>query len=677
MNDSIQSWRAALRGGRSRDLNTILLLAQDVRELSEPEQLDWLRSLVRWLRGSSGDRFGPETRVRLLLQRLNQHPEAGQAAAAVVAQILQRGSALRVFCEAGVPSSTSFFKELGGRLVRSMLPPILAPGSLSGSLQRVFSDRGDADWLAAIPLDSQEALLAWLSDAVPAARRTTLLQEATEAMWVLANRGTAIALMPDVAARGPATSLADHPMIRLEDVARAFAAEVARGGRPDPLPLLARRDDGLRFLDAVRAHLDRRGVSLDLVFQIERGDAYLERLGVLARTVAALQSSGAEPAAASQAAWALLVELVRGELQDRRPGRVVSQSLHLIARKTVERAGLTGEEGIARDRPGLRAIWLSALGGGAFIALTTFIKYLQPHDLPPFFHGLYHALNYSGSFIAMHFLHLKLATKMPAMTASSLASRLTERPTADGDRQFAETAAALFATQLAAIAGNLAGVIPAVLLLESGLAALRGVHLLDASRAAEVIQSNNPWASGTVFFAMLTGAILWLCGWLASTVDNAFVFHDVSQALAHHGGLRERLGPARLQRWVDAFSRHLGGVTAALIMGFALAFTQDFGEFFGLPLQVRHVTLVSGGLSLAVSSLGFAAVTGAQWAAIAVGIVSVALCNLGVSFVFAFWMALRARGVPAARGRQLLVRAMGEFLRHPLQILKPAASSPA
>ena len=148
------------------------------------------------------------------------------------------------------------------------------------------------------------------------------------------------------------------------------------------------------------------------MFQIERAGAYISRIESLAKVVSVVNNPESSDSVRSQGIWGLLMELVRGELDDRRPGRVLAHSVHLIARKTVERAGETGEEGIARSNEDLRHILWSAVGGGVFVALTALVKYLEPKGLPPFFEAFYGALNYGGSFTLMHFLHLKLATKM-------------------------------------------------------------------------------------------------------------------------------------------------------------------------------------------------------------------------------------------------------------------------
>lgn len=678
MKTTLRKWATAFGGGKRRDLNTILQLAPETQGRSAPEQLDWLRSLARYLRGEEGFRFTPEARTHLLLQRLNQHQDWSQAAGAVITEVISRGSALRIFSEAGLPSSSSFSKELIGRLVRSVLPPVLTERSLAGALQQVFAQRGDDVWLDRISASEREALVEWLRSSIPEALRDGLTNEAAEAIWVLGNRTTSIALRDEVSTRSPKVGpLASHPMIRLEDEARKFAA----GGpeQPDLDALLNAAAAAQSFLDDVLTQVEERGVSVDLVFQIERATSYIARMEMLARVVATLRRPDTDPVTRSEAVWGLLVAMVRGELDDRRPDRVLAQSVHLIARKTVERAGETGEEGIARNNHDLLHLLRSAIGGGVFVALTALVKYLGPKGLAPFFEALYGTLNYGGSFTLMHFLHLKLATKMPAMTASALSSRLSVRPSKQADVEFVSTASAILRTQLAAVAGNLLGVIPAALLVDFAVGLALSGHVLTPEKATHVIESVSPWGSLTIPFAMLTGVILWVGGWVASWIDNAFDFYNVPGALQSSGGLRVRFGEARVSAFVDSLSRHVGGVAAALVLGAGLAFVPEMGRFFGLPLEVRHVTLVTGSLALSVAAKGVGAITQHDWMAMVAGVAVIGLCNLGVSFGLAFGMALRARRIKTRRGLKLLGQTAWSLLKRPMSLLSvpPSESTPS
>jgi site-specific recombinase len=99
--------------------------------------------------------------------------------------------------------------------------------------------------------------------------------------------------------------------------------------------------------------------------------------------------------------------------------------------------------------------------------------------------------------------------------------------------------------------------------------------------------------------------------------------------------------------------------------------------FFGIGLEVRHVTLSSGQVAAAAFTLGPAVLAEASfWWAVA-GLVVIGALNLAVSFYLAFRLALAARNITGVDRRNLAAAlrrrwrtAPGSFLRPP-----PARSS--
>jgi site-specific recombinase len=100
--------------------------------------------------------------------------------------------------------------------------------------------------------------------------------------------------------------------------------------------------------------------------------------------------------------------------------------------------------------------------------------------------------------------------------------------------------------------------------------------------------------------------------------------------------------------------------------------TPVIAQFFGLPLDVRHVTLSTATLTAAVVSLGWQVFATPQfWLAVA-GILAIGLLNVGVAFACALGLALRARDVPK-RVRRLVFRAvMRRFTLSPNVFFWPA-----
>jgi site-specific recombinase len=95
------------------------------------------------------------------------------------------------------------------------------------------------------------------------------------------------------------------------------------------------------------------------------------------------------------------------------------------------------------------------------------------------------------------------------------------------------------------------------------------------------------------------------------------------------------------------------------------------GKFFGLPLDVRHVTLSTGALTLSVCALGGETLSTEDFWAAALGIAIIGCLNFGVSFVLALAVALRARQVNRSDRFRLLLSVMATYVRSPMQFFFP------
>ena len=93
--------------------------------------------------------------------------------------------------------------------------------------------------------------------------------------------------------------------------------------------------------------------------------------------------------------------------------------------------------------------------------------------------------------------------------------------------------------------------------------------------------------------------------------------------------------------------------------------------FFGLPLDVRHVTLSTGQVTAALAALGgeHLGMLAAVW--LVVGILGIGLLNILVSFSLALFVAIRARNLRGPERRQFYRALVGRFLKSPWSFLLP------
>ena len=112
-----------------------------------------------------------------------------------------------------------------------------------------------------------------------------------------------------------------------------------------------------------------------------------------------------------------------------------------------------------------------------------------------------------------------------------------------------------------------------------------------------------PW-SACWFFAAFTGVLLWLSSLFAAWMDNWFVLHQLGPALANHRGSHRWFGPTRARHMAVWLERNIAGLAGNISLGLMLGIIPVVAVFFGLPLDVRHVTLSTGQVTAAFAALG-------------------------------------------------------------------------
>ncbi len=182
--------------------------------------------------------------------------------------------------------------------------------------------------------------------------------------------------------------------------------------------------------------------------------------------------------------------------------------------------------------------------------------------------------------------------------------------------------------------------------------------------------SFNPLGSGTIFFAALTGVLLWMSSLVAGWFENWVVYRRLPEAIAHHRW-RHTLGSARMARWARFLETQTAGFGGSIALGFLLGMLPVFSKFFGLPLDVRHVTLSSGSLTFSISSVGVDALGWGLVIEAWIGIAIIGLLNFGVSFALALVVALRARDVPRGERRTLPGAVLRRFIKRPFEFFYP------
>jgi site-specific recombinase len=416
----------------------------------------------------------------------------------------------------------------------------------------------------------------------------------------------------------------------------------------------------------VRIHMEETGANSPLVFDLGAMDRALDRMELLASTLI-------KPA--DQDGWnairRLLDTLIQGLLEDKRVSSTVQQNFNLLARKTVERTGHGGEHYIAHDRKEYWAMWRAAIGGGFLTVFTAAIKLdVVAHHRTPFMEWILIGTNYAISFLLLQFFGLALATKQPAMTGATLANIINRNRGTDRRDEITKFSASISRTQLAAALGNIIAVSSGAILFNLVWTKIFGAPYLHDEQAQKVYLSLRPLASMTAIDAALTGVLLWMAGLIGGWFENFAVYHRIPAAIAGHP-LRHTVGENAMRKLAQRVDNNIGPWTTSISLGYLLAFVPVIAEFFGLPLDVRHVTLNTGMFAFSAARFGFAAFTQFWLYSAIIGIVVMFVLNLGVSFALASFVALRAYNVSHQERSSLLRYVLRQIVSSPRQFFLP------
>ncbi len=591
---------------------------------------------------------------------------------AALAALLAATDATALFGETGIPAERGFLSELSDRVVGRVLPVARDDRDLSHVVRRLFRTEADVEALREADLRHVAAGVERVA-AAGAEAWAPVKKAFADGFRLLAARVLAHGLARGVRGLGTSHRVADSPFWRLGRAADALAEAWESGGDAAGASAAFRKASGecRREGRAVADDLDETGVSVQIVFDLEVVERCLTRMALMADVLDA--SPGVERARAVQR---LLARLALLALQDRSIRHLVRWNLHLLDRKIVERSGETGEHYVALDRKDYRHIWAAAAGGGALTVVTAAVK-MAVHEwhLAPFPESFLYGLNYAVSFLALQAFGLILATKQPAMTAATLAKIVQTSEGEDRLERVATFFGRLTSSQLAAATANVLVVAAGATLFDGLVRLAVGRPFLDGEVAAHTFETLSPLDSGTVFFAALTGVLLWMGSVAGGWFENWVTLHRLPEAIA-----AEKPGPlltkGRRARLAAALARNAAGWGTNVALGFLLGFAPAVGRFFGIPFDVRHVTLSTGTLALAAAGLGERWFLGGWFLKALGGIAVMFVLNLTVAFTLSLVNAARAYDMTNAELGGVLRHVFAHFRRNPLSFVLPPKRAP-
>ena len=628
----------------------------------------WLIHLVEWIRAPQPSAEHAVARVDEAIAAFEADPEALQRLRLWWQKLQETVDITALLADFGFAPRTAMASEVAERLRYKLLPSTPETVDASELFMLVFPDKFDARWLHALTsaqMTRISALVAPPQDEGVSLWERNLLDAITYCAGQILSTGFA----PELRLRMSEQAREEKPFHALIHDVENLRVEVML-----PLRTTDRRDAAAaklrERLDACRAaiasvytYVEAEGISVGLIFRLRQVRARIVRvrrlLDCLLATDRAYETSE------------LMSNLVAVGIERRSLRALMSTNTSLLAAKVAERSAETGEHYITRDGSEFRRMVGKAAGGGLVMAFTTLAKFaLAALGLSVFWAGMAAGFNYAVSFVLIQLLHFTVATKQPAMTAPAMAAKLKDIQSDESIQEFVDEVAHLVRSQVAAILGNVMVVFPAALLLSVGYIYLSGHAPLSTKHAQQVLDSLS-LLGPSLLFAAFTGVLLFASSLIAGGTENWFVLRNIDSVIRYNPGITRFLGRARADRWATFLRKNISSLAANISLGFMLGLVPAFAAFFGLGLEVRHVTLSTGQIGVAVTSLGWEVLhDDLLWWAVAMLPLNAAL-NVGVSFYLAFRVALRAHNVSGVDRSRIYKAIRQRFWRKPLSFFSP------
>ncbi len=642
----------------------------------------WLIALFVWLRGDCTSVEATMARIEQFLDAMRTSPATALRLQAWWQKLVHTMDGTTLLADYGFASRSAFGHEFAERIRKKLLPETPQTADASCLFSQVLSHAFDAQWLAALDEGMRARIKPLLlppaqpelgvSRPVPTQWQATVI----EAITFCTSQVRATGFSPELRLRMSAPAREAGPFHALARDFDAVRSAFVASPEGDSAELQAALQEFRERLEACRSaaasvytHLDVHGISVNLVFQLRQ---LRERVLRIRALLDCLISSA--PGASTVRLLAHLVSVG----QERRSLRaLIASNTSMLAAKVVERSSETGEHYITRTVAQYREMLRHAAGGGAVMALTTWMKFVVlTLAVSAFWSGFFAGMNYALSFVLIQLLHWTVATKQPAMTAPAMAVKLKDLSACGAVDAFVDEVTHLVRSQVAAVVGNLALVAPCVLLISGALRWLFGKPMIDPVQAGHVLHSIT-LLGPTVLFAAFTGVLLFTSSIVAGWAENWFVLHRLDSAVRYNPRITAALGVVRAARWARFTRDNISGLMANISLGMMLGLIPAIAAFVGLGLEVRHVTLSMGQLAAAGASLGLGVLSlPAFWWCVA-GLIFTGVLNVGVSFHLAFRLALRAHNVSGVDRSRINAAIRERALTAPLSFFWPRGEASA
>ena len=649
----------------AKEYKSIYEIFETYMHSSDYEDIDFVFDVVNYFRRKSKNKKSP-LNIDELITEIKHKPDSIAFFKEKLHNVFANKQKVILFTDAGLLNSVSFFKELRRRISRQLLPDQPSEENIQYVLNQLFYRPSDVKWVHQIPLDNWKELFEILavSTFYEDSESKTTSKQILLAIMILSQRMGGLALQTDVRRMVPEYAHLNSPFIALDDELNNLARTLSKEDKPylyiqdheldyKQLNILAGQCED--FVNKADANTSKYGVTFSVNQTLLLIRQQIKRIKRLYNYLFIEKEADK-----CEKTIAFYLDMVKTNSKKNNIRKLIDDSVYNITYEITNYTGKTGEHYITSTTGEYFKMLKTALWGGVIVGFMCLVKLymsMQP-DQSDFFRALNYSFNYAIGFVLIYLTGSTLATKQPAMTASTIAKTLESLSDNDNNKEkqkhyteFSTLFTRLFRSQFIAFVGKVFGAFPVSMLLAIGMSYLSGYNIAT-KKSLHLLEDLNIWHTPVFLHACIAGIFLFLSGIIAGNVASVNKFNNFYYRLSEHPFLKGFFGKVRMQRVANWMQQKWPSVVSNIWFGVFMGSAWAIGHFFGLPIDIRHITFASGNLAYGLYGMNFIiSLENIFWCILGIGIIGFG--NFIVSFGLSLWIALRSREVPASELKYL------------------------
>jgi len=405
-----------------------------------------------------------------------------------------------------------------------------------------------------------------------------------------------------------------------------------------------------------------RGISIGLTYELERIGQMVHRVEEILVLIKKFDTPKSYLAFIKLFKESVTKNATKNSLYE-----IYQEGLLVLAKSVTNNTSAHGEHYITDNMHKYIKMFFSASGAGIVIAILAFIKInIIQANLTEGVETILTSINYGLGFVLIHLLGFTIATKQPAMTASTFAKAIEK---GENRRANQEKLVALIMqvnrSQFAAVVGN----VTLALLIAWGISYVvikGGGMILSPQESEYYLLGLEPYPA--VIYAAIAGIWLFCSGLIAGYFDNRATLLELRERYFYHPLLKKILKERPREKLANYLHDHHGAIAGNFFFGVLLGITPYIGYLLDLPLDIRHIAFSTAYLGYSSMHVD---ISTADFLLLLVFVLLIGLVNLSVSFILALKVSLLSRDSYFGNFFSFVRLFAKEVLKRPLALFFP------